>query len=102
MNDKPIITRPPWAVALEDGHSDPRTEDARWAEIVHCLSYAHPARVGDHTVRCVSIFLTCPYCSRIVGAQNVHKIDDGFALTCNGCHRDVITIKSRPSDEGLC
>ena len=91
MNDKPIITRPPWAVALEDGHSDPRTEDARWVEIVQRF-HAQPAHVGSLTVRCMG-FLTCPICSQILHAHDAREIDGGLALACSGCQRDVITVQ---------
>lgn len=55
--------------------------------------HAQPAYVGSHTVRVMGL-LYCPVCTRILRANDARGIDGGLALTCSGCHRDVISIHS--------
>jgi len=50
------------------------------------------ARIGDRTVRVFSI-VVCPFCLVRLHATAMCDIGEHeFALTCQRCHSDVITI----------
>lgn len=52
------------------------------------------AYAGGHVVRAVSGAL-CPHCLQQLHASAVRDIgEDEFAWTCQGCHHDVLTIRT--------
>jgi len=54
---------------------------------------ADVAHVGDHTARVFGL-LRCPHCLRgRLRASSVRDVGDGeYALTCQLCHNDALTI----------
>jgi hypothetical protein len=51
------------------------------------------ARVGDRVVRQFAS-IPCPHCLRArLRASSMREVGEGeYALTCSGCHRDILTI----------